>query len=829
MKLSHQSAAVYRNSCLGLRVLCTFCVLMVASLAPCARSENQHSSPSARYSAALWSQQLPRSGRNSNAPSSVKGHFAVAETDHSPRAQESGPTLATQPLRRPVTVADSIEMTRVAGPTDVRDRYTGAVFSDFAVFSPDGSRFVVVVRRGNLDQNTMEYSMLLFASNAVFHNPMPRTLVTFASSSYREGIRDVKWLADNETILFLGERPSGTTQLYSVACTSGKIEQLTHELDNIVGYGVSADGTTVVFGKQLPSRDLYDASVLRNGLVVTTEPLQALISGRVDSDCQQLFTIKSGGAEPKPTVTHGRVCQDPLELFVSPDGRYVVVKTNVADVPGEWKQYEDPYLKRVLVIQLPEGSRTLFDRYELIDLDAGASSTLLNSPIGFVGAEVLWAPDSKSVILTDVFLPLNVPEEQRKIRRSSTATAEVSVPNRDVTVICDHDLAFPSWEPSSRYLQLRPSRQPSDRLNIEYFRKQGSRWKKAYPDARSIRYPLPQVVVEQDLNTPPRIAAIDPRSRRKATLLDLNPQFRELAFGKVEDVTWVGGAGRKVHGGLYLPPDYVPGHRYPLVIQTHGFDPHGFWTDGSFTTAFAAQPLAGKGIVVLQVPDDHQFLGTPQEAPRMMETYERAIDYLNGRGVIDRSRVGIIGFSRTCLYVKYMLTHSTYRLAAVTVADGVDSGYFQYLVYATEERGRILTSDTDKLVGDPPFGNGLLLWLKHSPGFLLDKVRTPIRIEAHGGPDGGGVLGEWEWFAGLRRFGKPVELLYLPAAGHVLDRPWERMASQQGDVDWFCFWLKGEQDPAPDKSQQYIRWREFKDLLAAQSERVRLAGQAHPP
>jgi hypothetical protein len=32
----------------------------------------------------------------------------------------------------------------------------------------------------------------------------------------------------------------------------------------------------------------------------------------------------------------------------------------------------------------------------------------------------------------------------------------------------------------------------------------------------------------------------------------------------------------------------------------------------------------------------------------------------------------------------------------------------------------------------------------------------------------------------------------------------ERLTSHQGNVDWFCFWLKNEEDPA--------RWRELRKL-----------------
>ncbi|PYT40169.1 MAG: hypothetical protein DMG45_17750 [Acidobacteria bacterium] len=41
------------------------------------------------------------------------------------------------------------------------------------------------------------------------------------------------------------------------------------------------------------------------------------------------------------------------------------------------------------------------------------------------------------------------------------------------------------------------------------------------------------ILADQDLNMPPRIVVMDRETKQKTTLLDLNPQFAELAFGKV--------------------------------------------------------------------------------------------------------------------------------------------------------------------------------------------------------------------------------------------------------------------------------------------------------
>jgi dipeptidyl aminopeptidase/acylaminoacyl peptidase len=195
--------------------------------------------------------------------------------------------------------------------------------------------------------------------------------------------------------------------------------------------------------------------------------------------------------------------------------------------------------------------------------------------------------------------------------------------------------------------------------------------------------------------------------------------------------------------------------------------------------------------------------GTPREVDREVAVYEGAIDTLDQKGLIDRNRVGIIGFSRTCLSVKYMLSHGASRFAAASVTDGLDGGYFQYISYPQAMQ------TMESLIGAPPFGSGLHSWLKRSPGFSIDSVQTPLRIVAL---NPGSLLGEWEWFSALKRLGKPVEMVATRDGTHELQRPWDRMVSQGGNVDWFDFWLSGREDPDPAKTEQYARWRQLRKL-----------------
>jgi hypothetical protein len=71
---------------------------------------------------------------------------------------------------------------------------------------------------------------------------------------------------------------------------------------------------------------------------------------------------------------------------------------------------------------------------------------------------------------------------------------------------------------------------------------------------------------------------------------------------------------------------------------------------------------------------------------------------------------------------------------------------------------------------------------------------------------------DWEWFEASTLLGKPVDMVMLEDGDHVLEKPWERLVSQQGNVDWFDFWLKGEEDPDPAKAEQYARWHELRKV-----------------
>lgn len=538
--------------------------------------------------------------------------------------------------RRPVTVADGVEMVRVAGDPHYQLR---PPFPPLAYFSPDGGSFLIVLRKGNLKQNTNDYSMMLFRTEEAFHSPSPDELLSMSSSSNRDAIRNVKWI-NNDMLAFIGEHPGENPQVYEFSIKDRTVRRFTNHGTPVTEFWVNGDGT------------------------------------------QLIFRAESG---KKPELA-----------WEGPDKPVVVTDQKLVDILAGYLQPKQ-------------------EEYDVFSQDQGRN--------------------------------------------------EVKLTEKD----------WPGTEKSS---------------GIE---------------------PKVKVLSEEGLNSPQKLYVEDERTKQKALLWDLNPQFEQLEFAKAEPICWKAKDSRVERGGLYLPVDYRAGERYPLVIQTHFFSKDTFIIDGPWSSAFAAQALAGRGIVVVQVAEfaNHEegrsLALTAKEAPHVMGVYEGLIDALDARGLIDRNRVGILGFSRTVYYVAYSLTHSNYPFAAATIEDGIDGGYFEY-IYSSE-----IAQEDNSIYGGPPFGNQLeQSWIRNAPGFNLDKVKAPVRIMTHGVA---GAMSQWEWFAGLTALRKPVDLVILPNSRfgeHLLKKPWEQRASEEGTLDWFCFWLKNEEDPDPGKASQYQRWRALK-------------------
>ncbi len=728
------------------------------------------------------------------------------------------PATASAPA---LTVKDVIEMSSIG--TVIRDALED---EDYVVVSPDGAHVAVVVNRGNVTRNVMDYALLVFRTAELLRTPMPDTVAQLASSSNRPAITHVQWLADGGKLAFLGEHPDELPQVYTVDIHQRRLIQRTHATTVITAFDASATGETIVYTAETTPDTTQYAAMRAHGFVLAPDaPVSAVIDGKWETGryprVPRLLTVVRGDRVttlPLPSAGYAWCATQewgggPMRLLqVAPTGDAALVWCSPQVAPPNWADYRQPLFRVYAHMAATYGY--VFPRYLVVDLTTGATRMLDNAPAPWwEGA--LWAPDGRSIVLANALLPLDVADSaERAARQKQQMVAEVDVHTGAVTVIARQDSLVPlRWDPRTSMVVLSHGwyLRPLGSSLVSY-RKTGSEWSGVAIAAKS-HLSLSPLVVDQDLNTPPRLMAVDPETRRRHVVFDPNPGLLTMhRFAHEEVVHWRTRAGANWIGGLFRPPDYVQGRRYPLVIQSHGFDSTQFWPDGAFSTAEAAQAMAGRGIMVLQLSDPAAAdYSTSREAPLMEAAREGAIDYLDSLGLIDRTRVGLEGFSRTCYHTLYFLTHSRYAIAAAAVTDGVDMSYVQRLVDGLPHfvRGTGAALEVDEKNGGPPAGTSMATWLEHAPGFNIDHITAPLRLTALN-PES--LLAEWEPYAGLLLQGKPAEMVYIPDGTHRLVKPWERLTSQQGAVDWFTFWLKGEEDSDPAKAGQYARWHALRAM-----------------
>jgi len=722
-----------------------------------------------------------------------------------------------QNASRPVTVSDVIEMTRLGDPVYLQG---GPSKGRVASFSPDGNRFIVPIVKGNLKNNTNEYSLLLFETAHIFEGGKPLVLLTLASSSNRPAIRNIRWL-DDQSIAFLGESYGELPQVYRLDLQTKNLQRLTQHATSVVEFDIASDGKTILYAADRVPRQLANTDVAkRKGIVVDNTTFLGLLgtagSGYdpTATEGEELY-LKVGSEAPTPVSMEDRVFAQGALSF-APGGRHAVIATYARRVPNAWSLYKDRRLHELVAAEQSGDTTNTLRRYSLLDVEARTVTPLFDAPSDGRKSAFRWTTEGQSIVVSGTYLPLDALDETENQRRMTNSyVVEVKLPGRSYAVISEKDLKVTDWNPDLQQILLE-NPYPWKLQASAAYQRDPEGWHETTVEVRNPKNPgRIEIALEEGLNLPPRLVAQDPRNGRTGLLLDLNPQFTKLEFGREEILQWISADGHSVKGGLYFPVGYVPGKRYPLVIQTHGFLPERFWPDGPWSSAFAAQALAGKGIFVLQigtadnVEEERGAVNTPREAPREMASYEGAIDELDRRGWVDPSRVGIIGFSRTVYHVSYTLTHSKRHFRAATLADGMNGGYFQYIL------APYFSPDSYLVNGGKPSRENLPSWFDRAPGFNIERVETPVRIEGYGNF---AYLSAWEWYRRLTEQKKPVELIFLPDGTHLLVKPWERLTSQEGNVDWFVFWLKGEESSDEDKKSEFERWRRLRVLMQYKSE-----------
>jgi len=279
-------------------------------------------------------------------------------------------------------------------------------------------------------------------------------------------------------------------------------------------------------------------------------------------------------------------------------------------------------------------------------------------------------------------------------------------------------------------------------------------------------------------------------------LSSTNPQQASYNWGRAELFTWKAYNGKEATGIVYLPEDFDPGKKYPMIAYFYerlSDGLHNYMAPAPTPSRLNIPFFVSRGYIVL-APDIEYTTGYPGKA---------AFDYvvsgaraLVRKGWVDSTRMGIQGQSWGGYQVAHIITRTRLFKAAwagapvanMTSAYGGirwESGLNRQFQYEHSQ------SRIGATLWEKPN-----LYIENSPLFHLKNVSTPLVIMAN---DADGAV-PWyqgiEMFTAMRRLGKQVWMLNYNGEAHNLVERKNRKDIQVREQQYFDWLLKGEK-PAP--------------------------------
>jgi len=748
------------------------------------------------------------------------------------------------------TVQDVVEFTRVVLPP----QQSGDALDQF--ISPDGSRAVVITRKADVATDAACYELLMLdlrddarsaarstaLTAATLRAPQPLLrIVGFRDNNYAQPyVQDLRW-HDAHTLLFRARLHDAPFQAYALRVDTRQLTPLTASTHGVVSFAVSRDLSRVVYAAPYPNPAMAAGE---GSVVVGSQSFWSVKHGQNDLRAQsrmyRYFAAAVGSraaAQPlgKPFAENG--WWPPVSI--SPDGRWAVLHRMEPERQQAWSQQYPLVADAAARIGPGRGFDPLRyftgsafwapRRLIAFRLEDGHEQAVVDAPddalAGYTQtrSDRLWQGAGESIVIAGTHLPLQGQGGEAQSRASHVIEYWPDSGRWTVIAALDGRLeAAHALKSEDGFVVIDGARRR------KFLRDGSGAWREASPAASDEGAERWHLEVGQALNVPPDLFAVGPAGRR-VQLTQLNPQFSAKDWGSMRPHVWKDARGRAWQGGLMLPANHDPRLRYPLVIQTYGFSPTNFYLDGAnvssgYTSGFAGRAFMRENMVVLAMPVGPASGKRGTDRGLILDFYEGvrgAIESLAERGLVDRDRVGIIGWSMTGEHVLNLLTFSGVPIRAASILDGDANTLFSMTV--TYGRSDAAQARKDRANGGGPYGATLANWVRNDPALHTDCIRAALRIETYGPA----VLNNWDIYALMRRQYKPAEMVVVADGSHALARPSDRMVSLQGNVDWMRYWLKGEQrselripgETAALLQAQYQRWDQMADLQRADEAR----------
>ena len=621
--------------------------------------------------------------------------------------------------------------------------------------SPDGRQVAFTIRETNWEENAYETELWLGGSGAL------RQLTNSKKSSLQPA-----WSPDGAWLAFISDR-DGKRQLYRIALAGGEAEQLTSGDEGVANFAWSPKGSQIAF-------TMIDA---------VTEAMKARDKDwgeiRIEDEDQRythLYVLDlpgaSAGGSQDPPLRYG-VKQLTLGSFVvgsfdwSPDATTIAFDHRISSDAGEGGSAD------ISVVTVATAAR------QAIVTQAGPDSNPQWSPDG---SQVAFASTmGKPFYFFQNGVIAVVTPGKNDIRSLTDAFDE----SPNIVAWTRGGIFFTASQRTWSYLfHLDPLTKKATRHAVRDQWIGGSF--SLTPDGTTTAFIGSSATEFPDVY----IAPVQTMAARKIS--DTGAQIASWPKHTREVVKWKSQDGAEIEGVLHKPADFQAGRRYPLLIVIHG-GPTGVSRPVPYGQVgyYPVDGFLAKGALVLE-PNYRGSAGYG-EAFRSLNVRNLGIgdawDVLSGidalvqQGLVDKDRVGSMGWSQGGYISAFLATRHSDRFKALSVGAGI-SDWMTYYVNTdihpfTRQYLKATPWDDPKIYADT------------SPMTYIKQARTPTLIQ-HGGEDPRvPIPNAFQLYQGLRDQKVPVQLSIFKGFGHGLTKPKANRGTMQQNLDWFSKYVWG--------------------------------------
>jgi len=628
-----------------------------------------------------------------------------------------------------------------------------------AQISPDGRFVAYLVTQADWEENDF-VSQIWIASTS--------TGETYQLTSAKKSSSAPQWSADSKHLAFLSERET-KRQIYVISPTGGEAKQITSEENGVTGFE----------WRPAPSNELAVA-------------------------------YTSTGPDPKPMKDRKEKYGD----FQIIDGDYRMVNLWLlklpADIPASPKALKPQALTSGDQFSVasfswsPDGSRIAFSATR--DPDLGSQDTAQIYVLDTADLHVKklvegggpnnnpqWSPDGKQVAYVTANGQPNFFYANRFI---ASVSADGGTPEV-LTAQFDEDPNLIDWGPDGLYFSGR------QKTNAHIFRLD--------PATRAIKrltgpdaFSALEATFTRDHKTFAAVGAppnqfsnvlISPASSFEPKYLtDINSQWKEFHLGTREVVSWKSADGNTIEGILIKPFHYDPARKYPLMVVIHG-GPTGI--DTPYLSADRYYPIErflAKGALILR-PNYRGSAGYGAAFRALnvrnlgIGDYQDVIsgvDSLVAKGLVDKARVGCMGWSEGGYISAFATTYSD-RFKAISVGAGISDWTTYYVNTDIHPFTRQYLKATPW--EDPE------IYRKTSPITYVNQAKTPTLIQQGDQDKRVPPPDSYELYQALKDRHVPVKLIFYKGFGHPINKPKQQLAVMQHNYDWFSKYIWNEDIP----------------------------------